>query len=179
MANQYFLECFWTQALGFLVVRADGTQGAVQGTSQAPWQSSSIGCRVCTQELSQPFRSLSPHLCQSPGPCPAPTSTALQVREPWAGVMPPFQLQETRSRETKHPEFSRLLTAGSGLNLPSISMDFLAILHVPGGLTEPGGIKGKIKSQQGLGAGSTAMGASSHMNSRHLSSCAAGWPHRS
>lgn len=58
MANQFFLECFWIQALGFLVERADGTQVAVQGTSQAPWQSSSSGCRVCTQELKQPFRCL-------------------------------------------------------------------------------------------------------------------------
>lgn len=112
MANQYFLECFWIQALGFLVVRADGTQVAVQGTSQAPWQSNSSGCRVCTQELNQPFRCLSPHLRQVPGPCPALTSTVLLVREPWAGMMSPFQLQKTRSRETKRPEFPRLLTAG-------------------------------------------------------------------
>lgn len=112
MANQFFLECFWIQALGFLVERADGTQVAVQGTSQAPWQSSSSGCRVCTQELKQPFRCLSSHLHQAPGPCPAPISTPLLVRGPWAGMMPPFQQQETRPRETKRPEFPRLLTPG-------------------------------------------------------------------
>lgn len=179
MANQYFLGCFQIQALEFLVERADGTQVALQGTSQAPRQSSSCGCRVCTlQELKQQFRCLSPHLHQAPGPCPAITSTPLLVRGPWAGMTPPFQLQETRTRETKCPEFPRLLTG--------TSMDFLAIPHVPGGLTQPGGIKGaslpwenqESVNRTGFGSRGHSHGSQlTHELPRHLRHCAAGWPY--
>lgn len=129
--------------------------------SQAPWQSSSGGCRVCTQELNQPFGclSFSPISIKPLVLAQQPRAHPSSVRGPWAGVVPPFQLQGTRSRGTKHPEFPRLLTAGWGLYLPATSTDLLAMLRVLEashslwalkGLNSPG----KIKSQHGTGSGS-------------------------